>query len=101
MLKVPNSIPVKTRLPLSAWAVAALVSFFCVVSSLLHLSPVDHQANARVEQMNMHGDQARILLQAYDGCCYELDRHYPVTGVGQPVQNRWAVMNRAPRGNQT
>jgi hypothetical protein len=61
MLKVPNSIPVKTRLPLSAWAVAALVSFFCVVSSLLHLSPVDHQANARVEQMNMHGDQARIL----------------------------------------
>jgi hypothetical protein len=61
MLKVPNSIPVKTRLPLSAWAVAALVSFFCVVSSLLHLSPVDHQANAQVEEMNLHGDQARIL----------------------------------------
>jgi hypothetical protein len=61
MLKVPNSIPVKTRLPLSAWAVAALVSFFCVVSSLLHLSPVDHQANARVEEMSLHGDQARIL----------------------------------------
>jgi hypothetical protein len=61
MLKVPNSIPVKTRLPLSAWAVAALVSFFCVVSSLLHLSPIDHQANARVEEMNLHGDQARIL----------------------------------------
>jgi hypothetical protein len=61
MLKVPNSIPVKTRLPLSAWAVAALVSLFCVVSSLLHLSPVDHQANAGVEQMTLHGDQARIL----------------------------------------
>ena len=61
MMKIPNSIPVKTRLPLSAWAVAALVSFFCVVSSLLHLSPADHQADARVEQVNVHGDQAKIL----------------------------------------
>jgi hypothetical protein len=50
MLKIPNSIPVKTRLPLSAWAVAALLSIMSVASSLLHLSPVDHALNARAEQ---------------------------------------------------
>jgi hypothetical protein len=61
MMNIPNSIPVKTRLPLSAWAAAAMISFFCVVSSMLHLSPVDNQSNARVEQTNLHADQARIL----------------------------------------
>jgi hypothetical protein len=63
MLKVPNSIPVKTRLPLSAWAVAALLSLVSVASSLLHLSPVDHSLNARAEQMNLPSDHTRDVFK--------------------------------------
>jgi len=63
MLKIPNSVPVKTRLPLSAWAVAALVSFLSVVSSLLHLSPPDKTMSARAEQVNMPPDQARDVFK--------------------------------------
>jgi hypothetical protein len=61
MLKIPNSIPVKTRLPLSAWAVAAVLTLFSVASSMLHLSPVDHQANAHVETVTQPVSQAGVL----------------------------------------
>ena len=61
MLKIPNSIPVKTRLPLSAWAVAAVLTFFSVVSSILHLSPLDRQANARVEATTQSVSQDGVL----------------------------------------
>jgi hypothetical protein len=61
MLKIPNSIPVKTRLPLSAWAVAALLTLFSVLSSVLHLSPVENRANAGLEQTMQPGSQAGTL----------------------------------------
>jgi hypothetical protein len=61
MLKIPNSIPIKTRLPLSAWAVAAVLTLFSVASSMLHLSPVDHQANAHVETVTQPVSQAGVL----------------------------------------
>jgi hypothetical protein len=61
MLKIPNSIPVKTRLPLSAWAVAALLTVFSVVSSMLHLSPVNHEASAQVEEIAQPIHQAGVL----------------------------------------
>jgi hypothetical protein len=63
MLKVPNSIPVKTRLPLSAWAVAALISILSVASSLLHLSPAETAANARAEQVNLPLDHTRDVFK--------------------------------------
>ena len=63
MLKIPNSIPVKTRLPLSAWALAALLSIVSVASSLLHLSPVDHAVNTRVEQTNLPSDHTRNVFK--------------------------------------
>jgi hypothetical protein len=63
MLKVPNSIPVKTRLPLSAWAVAAVLSLVSVASSLLHLSPVDRSLNTRAEQMNLPSDHTRDVFK--------------------------------------
>jgi hypothetical protein len=50
MIKLPNTIPVRTRLPLSAWAIAALVTIFSLVSSALHLSPVASGSAARLEQ---------------------------------------------------
>jgi hypothetical protein len=37
-----GSLPVKTRLPLEAWALAGLVALFSLVSSLTHLSVADH-----------------------------------------------------------
>lgn len=36
MLNIPDTIPVRTRLPLAAWAVAAAVTLASVMSSLLH-----------------------------------------------------------------
>jgi len=39
MLKTPRTIPVRTRLPLAAWAVAAAVTLASLMSSLLHASP--------------------------------------------------------------
>jgi len=50
MIKLPKTIPVRTRLPLSAWAVAALVTVFSLASSALHLSPVASSGGAHVEQ---------------------------------------------------
>jgi len=57
MIKLPNTIPVRTRLPLSAWAVAALVTIFSLVSSALHLSPVASGSSARIEQGVRTGQQ--------------------------------------------
>jgi hypothetical protein len=36
MLKTPRTIPVRTRLPLAAWAIAAAVTLASLMSSLLH-----------------------------------------------------------------
>ena len=43
MLRIPDSLPVRTRVPLAAWAVAAVVTLFSLMSSLLHApAPSDH-----------------------------------------------------------
>jgi len=44
-----GSLPVRTRLPLEAWALAGLVALFSLVSSLLHMSVADH-AQPSIEQ---------------------------------------------------
>jgi hypothetical protein len=36
MLKIPKTLPVRTRLPLAAWAVAGLVALFSLMSTLVH-----------------------------------------------------------------
>ena len=36
MLTIPKTLPVKTRLPLAAWAVAGLVTLFSLLSTLMH-----------------------------------------------------------------
>src|SRR3989304_5991077 len=38
MLRIPETLPVRTRLPLAAWAVAAVVTLFSLMSALLHAS---------------------------------------------------------------
>jgi hypothetical protein len=37
MLRIPETLPVRTRIPLAIWAVAAVVTLFSLTSSLLHL----------------------------------------------------------------
>jgi hypothetical protein len=37
MLKIPETLPVRTRIPLPVWAVAAVVTLFSLMSSLAHL----------------------------------------------------------------
>jgi len=34
-MSILDRVPVKTRLPVSAWVFAALVTFFCLMSSLM------------------------------------------------------------------
>ena len=38
MFKIVGSLPVKTRLPFAAWALAGLVTLFSIVTSLTHVS---------------------------------------------------------------
>ncbi len=63
MLKIPPTLPVKTRIPLAAWAVAAVVTLFVLMSSLLHATvPSDHaMPNAEQRAQPEHGShQAKV-----------------------------------------
>ena len=43
MLMTPDKIPVRTRLPFAAWAIAAVVTLASLISSLVHAyDPSDH-----------------------------------------------------------
>lgn len=55
MLKIPGTPPVRTRLPLAAWAVAAVVTLFSLVSSLLHAhQPLGHAMPSADESPPAH-----------------------------------------------
>ena len=49
MVRIVENLPVKTRLPLEAWAMAGLVALFSLVCSLAHV-PLAHQSKPSVEQ---------------------------------------------------
>jgi hypothetical protein len=38
MLKIVGTLPVKTRLPFAAWALAGVVTLFSIVTSLMQVS---------------------------------------------------------------
>ena len=47
MLKIVGTLPVKTRLPFAAWALAGLVTLVSLVSSLAHInSPIVEASEA-------------------------------------------------------
>ena len=50
MLIIQGTIPVRTRLPLAAWAVAGVVALFSVASSLMHASVPSSPAMPTAEQ---------------------------------------------------
>ena len=39
-----GNLPIKTRVPLKAWAVAGLMTVFSIVSSLMHVAPIQAQS---------------------------------------------------------
>lgn len=51
MIKITGSPLVKTRLPLTAWVLAGLVTLFSMVSSLVHVAPASDQALSLSEQV--------------------------------------------------
>ncbi len=57
MLKIPETLPVRTRVPLAAWAVAAVVTLFSLMSSLLHSPLLSGYATPHAEQ----SDQPKIV----------------------------------------
>jgi hypothetical protein len=58
MIKITGSVPVKTRLPLTAWVLAGLVTLFSVVSSLVHVTPASNQALSVSEQVTVSAKEA-------------------------------------------
>jgi DNA polymerase III alpha subunit len=40
MFKIVRTLPVKTRLPFAAWALAGLVTLFSIVTSLMQVGPI-------------------------------------------------------------
>jgi hypothetical protein len=46
-----DGVPVKTRLPVSAWALAALVTLFSLLSSLIATGGTDHVYQASMTQL--------------------------------------------------
>jgi hypothetical protein len=50
MLTLPRTIPVRTRVPLAAWAVAAVVTLVSLMSSLLHAYDPSGQLMPSAEQ---------------------------------------------------
>ena len=62
MLMIPDKIPVRTRLPFAAWAIAAVVTLASLISSLVHDDPSRHgipSAEQRV-QPKIVAHQARV-----------------------------------------
>jgi hypothetical protein len=50
MIKITASVPVKTRLPLTAWVLAGVVTLFSMVSSLVHIAPASNHIQSLSEQ---------------------------------------------------
>ena len=63
MLNILKTLPIRTRLPLAAWTVAALVTLFSLMSSLVHAPLVSGHAVPVAEQATQPGNashQARL-----------------------------------------
>lgn len=57
MLKIPETVPVRTRVPLPVWAAAAVVTLFSLMSSLMHWAPLSDHVMPRAEQ----ADQPKVV----------------------------------------
>ena len=62
MIKIAGTLPVKSRLPLSAWLLAALVTVFSFASSLINLGMMPNQA---ISIGRRETSQRRKLMRTY------------------------------------
>ena len=60
MLKIPETLPVRTRIPLAVWAVAAVVTLFSLTSSLLHLPASNHALPSAEQEVLPIVHQAKV-----------------------------------------
>jgi hypothetical protein len=49
MSKMTAGVPVKTRLPLTAWVLAGVVTLFSMASSLVHNAPASNHSQLSAE----------------------------------------------------
>ena len=54
MLKTPPTLPVRTRVPLAAWAIAAVITLYSLVSTLLHMQSSHHTMEAEQPVVTSH-----------------------------------------------
>jgi hypothetical protein len=50
MQTLPPTLHVRTRVPLAGWAIAAVITIFSLMSSVLHSTPFSDHAMPRAEQ---------------------------------------------------
>ena len=58
MIKIAGTLPVKSRLPLSAWLLAACVTVFSFASSLIDVGTMPNQALPVSSQGNQSAQEA-------------------------------------------
>ena len=62
MFKIVGTLPVKTRLPFAAWALAGLVTLFSIVNSLMHVSsPIVQAAKPDTAQYASMSDLLHVF----------------------------------------
>jgi hypothetical protein len=54
MLKIPPTLPVRTRVPLAAWAIAAVITLYSLMSSLLQMQSSHHAMEADQPVLTSH-----------------------------------------------
>jgi hypothetical protein len=63
MIKIPDTVPVKTRLPASAWAIAALVTLFSLASTVARFPQASQDTSSSFEhatQQTKVQDKAKV-----------------------------------------
>ena len=64
MIKIAGTLPVKSRLPLSVWLLAALVTVFSFASSLTNAGTKPYQAMSIASQGNQSKEEAHANVFA-------------------------------------
>jgi len=62
MIKIAGTLPVKSRLPLSAWLLAALVTLFSFASSSINVGTMPNQAISIASQGNQPTQEAHATV---------------------------------------
>jgi hypothetical protein len=67
MMKILGSLPVKSRLPVSAWLVAALVTLFSFASSLMHVGMLMYVGMMSNQAVSVSEQRIQAAQKSQDG----------------------------------